>query len=156
MLKQGHTHGSICEFLRQQEYEIPPAPPHITIVASHRDKPTLLVDCYGEDVPPPRGPTTSKKLPEKVMNEQETLICVSKAYHKATCKRFDCNDGEQVGFVFPCSHSFVKYLSPIQPALAVLGIRLFLVLPNYAVSEVNPMTDAQVDSRQLAMVRRFR
>jgi hypothetical protein len=132
MLKLRDVVNSVCDYLEKTEgYKIPSRwPGHLTIFANHPDGGRLILDAYGENLwvtekqTGPRG-----TAPDKVMNEQESLDCVARAFLKAACK-LDGNsrqDGDIIAMAFPFTNSFWKYLKPLKGTLDRLGIVIFFV-----------------------------
>lgn len=117
----------------------------LNAVANHPDRTRILLSAYGENLP---IASNNKRQEGRVMDEDETRVCVSCAYHAAGCKLSkECQEGDVVVMAFPHTHSFWKYLRPLKGALDQLGIRVLLVRGDLSVVE---MTQAPISSEAAA------
>jgi hypothetical protein len=101
-----------------------------SIIATHPEKGTLLIEAYGETSKPTLERGSGKRdVEDRVMNESESFTCVSRAIHGAACRRFsrDKQADDTIVLCFPHTHSFWKYLRPAKDALGLLGIVVYLV-----------------------------
>jgi hypothetical protein len=140
MLKRRDVLQPVFDYLEREEYEVPnrwtkqfsdsPQEQRASrsIIATHPQKGRLLIEAYGETAKPVFGRAGSK-VEDKVMDENETFTCVSRAIHGAACRRFsrDMQEGDTIALCFPYTHSFWKYLRPAKDALDRLGIVVYLV-----------------------------
>lgn len=143
MLKRRDVLQAVFDYLEREEgYEVPnrwtkqfaddsqEQRASRSIIATHPEKGRLWIEAYGETARPPLSRSLSKReIEDRVMDEDETFTCVSRAIHGAACRRFsrDKQEGDTIVLGFPHTHSFWKYLRPAKDALIQLGIVVYLV-----------------------------